>query len=272
MKRGIADESPSSLGGWLFADLFLLLIVVGFSAFMSNTGDTRPVVETEKASGVSMRSAVINGVVAAKNQETKVAFEWGTTPTLDEVKRISASDSPVSGEQVNTPFRAELKGLDAGTTYYFRAIAENESGKAVGRILSFETLKVPPTTTTTTTTTTVVCTTDGPRFLKDPFVMMRVTKAGVSNLLERLAEFAQDKNLAKPKVAVAVIKGWTTNPAGTEGSKRARDMYNLFMEVDSSQTFFYEDTALEDMQNQTLPRDRFDVILYLVDLAEDCRP
>lgn len=255
-RRGIADEQPASLGGWLFADLFLLLIVVGFSAFSANGSDKRPIVETGEATAVTRSSAVLNGSVVAKKQKTDVAFEWGTTPTLTDSRPVTAGGSPISGAQVDTPFQAELRSLEEGTTYYFRAIASNDRGKAVGEIHSFTTGKG-------------VCTEVGAQFVNEPFAR-NITKSDVRSLLSDLREFARRKNLADPKVAVAEISGWTTDPSGSEGQKNARDLYRMIQKADVNQEFFYKDTALSPWQKSKLKKYHFDVVLYLVDLAQKC--
>jgi hypothetical protein len=261
-RRGIADEQPASLGGWLFADLFLLLIVVGFSAFTSNGNDLRPVVVTEKASAVTQRSAVLNGSVAAKKQKTVVMFEWGKSPKLVDARQVKADNSPVSGAQVNTPFQVDLNGLDPQTTYYYRAVAGNDSGKALGRTLSFETLKVDDES---------VCVPDGARFLKDPFVE-KFTLDNIQDLMPKLRDWTSAQELAVPKVAVAQISGWTTNPKGSQGKDRAEKLYyNNIRKLDNERTFFYKDTALSAWQKSSLKKGYYEVVLYFVDLAERCQ-
>lgn len=258
-KRGaIADEQPSSLGGWLFADLFLLLIVVGFSAFTSNGDDRRPVVVTEAASAVDQGSAVLNGSVAAKKQKTVVMFEWGKSPRLIDAKQVKAENSPVGGAQVNTPFQLELTDLDAQTTYYFRAVAGNDSGKAVGKTLSF------------TTEVGKKCVPNGARFLKEPFIE-RFTLDNIDSLLGKLRNWTAGQELAVPKVAVAQISGWTTDPKGSQGKDRAEKLYyNYIKKLDSEKLFFYRDTALSAWQKSSLKKGYYEVVLYFVDLAERC--
>lgn len=256
-RGGIADEQPSSLGGWLFADLFLLLIVVGFSAFTSNGADRRPVVTTDAATAVTRSSAVLNGSVRAMKQKTEVLFEWGKDPRLLDSKQRKADESPVSGAQVNTPFQLSLEGLDPRETYYYRAIAANESGKAVGKIVSFE-------------TDGGICDPDGAKFLKEPF-SERFTLDNIKELLPKLQNWAEDKELGVPKVAVAQISGWTENPAGSRGKDRAEKLYyDHITRLDSERQFFYKDTALSSWQKSSLKEGYYEVVLYFVDLAERC--
>ena len=256
-RAGIADEQPSSLGGWLFADMFLLLVVVGFSAFTSNNSDLRPTVKTDAATAVAQHSAVLNGSVIAKKQKTDVFFEWSTSPTLTDARVLTVKNSPVSGAQVDTSFQAIPGYLESKTTYYFRAVAKNASGIAKGKILSFETKLEAP------------CDPNGAKFLKEP--LERTIKAsGIDDLLRDLGKYAERKGLSAPKVAVAVISGWTLNPSGSKGQERAGDFYKLLKQADQSQEFFYKDTALSDWQKSKLNKDFFNVVLYLVDLADRC--
>jgi hypothetical protein len=256
-RAGIADEQPSSLGGWLFADMFLLLVVVGFSAFTSNNSDLRPTVKTDAATAVAQHSVVLNGSVIAKKQKTDVFFEWSTSPTLTDARVLNVKNSPVSGAQVDTSFQAIPGYLESKTTYYFRAVARNASGIAKGKILSFETKLEAP------------CDPNGAKFLKVP--LQRTIKiSDIKDLFRRLRERSKSEGLSAPKVAVAVISGWTENRSGSKGQERAGEFYKLLKQADQSQEFFYEDTALSDWQSSKLAKNYFDVVLYLVDLADRC--
>ena len=256
-RAGIADEQPSSLGGWLFADMFLLLVVVGFSAFTSNNSDLRPMVQTDAATAVDKHSAVFNGSVIAKKQKTDVFFEWGTSPTLTDARVLKVKNSPVSGAQVDTSFQVEPGYLESKTTYYFRAVARNASGLAKGKILSFETKLEAP------------CDPNGAKFLKEP-LERTIKESDIKDLFKKLRERSKSEGLSAPKVAVAVISGWTENRSGSKGQERAQDFYKLLKNADQSQEFFYKDTALSPWQASGLAKNYFDVVLYLVDLADRC--
>lgn len=256
-RRGIADEQPSSLGGWLFADLFLLLIVVGFSAFSSDGSDKWPIVETREATAVTGSSAVLNGSVEAKKQKTDVKFEWGTTPTLTDARPVIAVDSPISGAQWNTPIQAELSGLEEGSTYYFRAVASNVSGTARGNILSFKTVIVSP------------CNPVGAQFLKIPF-KRNLTLSGIDDLIDNVKDFAKVHNLTDPRVAVAVIRGWGKSEDGSVGRKNAEGLFRQIRKFDGKQELFYRDTGLVAMENSGLDKKIYSVELFLVDLAKKC--
>lgn len=200
---------------------------------------------------------MLNGSVRAMKQKTEVLFEWGKDPRLLDSKQRKADESPVSGAQVNTPFQLSLEGLDPRETYYYRAIAANESGKAVGKIVSFE-------------TDGGICDPDGAKFLKEPF-SERFTLDNIKELLPKLQNWAEDKELGVPKVAVAQISGWTENPAGSRGKDRAEKLYyDHITRLDSERQFFYKDTALSSWQKSSLKKNYYEVVLYFVDLAERC--
>lgn len=255
----VSDESPVSLSGWLFADLFLLLIVVGFAFFTAGGDDNIPYVETNQATAVTSSSAVLNGTVRAKGEITSLSFEWGRSPLLDDAELIDAKESPVSGREPVNFFAQRIQRLEKNSVYYYRALASSPSGSSKGQILSFETKNSGE------------CTLEGARFEKTPFVGT-YTEANVSRMLDEITEWAADVGLADPKVAVAQIKGWTTEPrgAGTAGQRRAREFYAKIKSLKGSSKFFYGDTAVSPFQNSALSRGHFDVELYFVDFAERC--
>ncbi|MGB8489649.1 MAG: TonB-dependent receptor plug domain-containing protein, partial [Bacteroidales bacterium] len=95
-----------------------------------------PYAETRAATSVKGSSATLNGIVNANNNSTSVTFEFGTTPGYG-TKTIQAAQSPVSAN-VPACVSADIAGLEAGTTYYFRVIAANSLGKTTGITLPFK--------------------------------------------------------------------------------------------------------------------------------------
>lgn len=259
-RAGLADESPTSLSGWLFADLFLLLIVVGFAAFNADGNDSRPVVTTEDATVVGPESAILNGRVNAKKLRTEVGFEWGTSPKLDDASQVDAEGSPVSGSEVTSYFSRTLTGLESGKTYFFRAVADNEAGSARGKIFTFTTAEVDG-----------PCTNVGARFEKTPF-KREYSENSVRSIISDIGRWMEGRDLAEPRVVVAQISGWTTTPggAGTIGAARARSLYSRIDAIDSDDRYFYADTALLPIQGSRLAKGRFSVVLYFADFADKC--
>ena len=107
----------------------------------SRTTDGRPLAETGPASNVGERAARLNGTVNANGVSTQHRFRWGTSSTLSGSSTTpwQSSGSGTSMLSVN----AELSGLDAGRTYYFRVEAQNGDGTAFGETRSFTTQETP---------------------------------------------------------------------------------------------------------------------------------
>jgi uncharacterized repeat protein (TIGR01451 family) len=103
---------------------------------------------TTQATQVLNTSAQLNSLIGSSATiPTNAWFEWGRTINLGNRTTTTAVGSLPSVIHTDT-----LTGLSTGTTYYFRAIAENSSARAVGSILSFTTtgertiIVIPPTT------------------------------------------------------------------------------------------------------------------------------
>lgn len=114
----------------------------GFGSTLSFTTKsiTVPTVMTTSSSSVSTNSATLNGVFNGNNaSSTDVMFEYGTTSSnLNQTTGFVTQNAP-SGT-----FSANLSGLSANTTYYFRAVAKNSAGTTnASTILSFTTSTTP---------------------------------------------------------------------------------------------------------------------------------
>jgi hypothetical protein len=111
-----------------------------------------PSVEAETTSGVKSTEAVLEAQVNPNNQETTYSFEYSTQATGEvlngTVVRLNGASALAGfGDQtVSVPVSA----LEAGTTYYYRVLAENEQsikeGNPVrGAVESFTTVPTPST-------------------------------------------------------------------------------------------------------------------------------
>ncbi len=96
---------------------------------------TMPTVITDPATNISAGSATLNGQVNPNSAQTSYWFEWGKTVSLG---NTSAAQSLGSGGNLS-PVSAGIVGLLANTTYYFRAVAQNQYGISQGTILNFTT-------------------------------------------------------------------------------------------------------------------------------------
>ncbi len=99
----------------------------------SSDDEDRPDVTTLPAFGISSSFATLNGYYDANGSSTDVWFEWGRTASL-------GNSTARQGKGNNEGGMTYLfTGLSANTTYYFRAVAENNEGIDRGAILSFRT-------------------------------------------------------------------------------------------------------------------------------------
>ena len=102
----------------------------------SDSNANEPDVVTLPATGVSNTSATLRGEVDPNGDDTDAWFEWGTSRT--NLNRTTSSQDMGDGSR-DVSFSANISGLSADTTYYFRAMAENGEGEDQGSILSFRT-------------------------------------------------------------------------------------------------------------------------------------
>jgi DNA-binding beta-propeller fold protein YncE len=102
-----------------------------------------PTVDSESAQNVSPTSERLSAQIDPKGAETHYFFQYGTVNC--ETSPSSCTEVPAGGAEIPTGFghvevSGELSGLQPGTDYFFRAIAENAHGKAEGAIETFTTL------------------------------------------------------------------------------------------------------------------------------------
>ena len=95
-----------------------------------------PYVETRAATSIKGSTATLNGVVNANGLSTSVTFEYSPTPGHG-TTTISADQSPATGN-ISGYVSADITGLKAGITYYFRVVAANSLGKTTGIDIPFK--------------------------------------------------------------------------------------------------------------------------------------
>jgi uncharacterized repeat protein (TIGR01451 family) len=93
-------------------------------------------VVTTDATQVLNTSAQLNSLIGSSGTSSSANawFEWGTTIDLGNITNTAAV-----GSLPSVIHRDTLTGLNPGTTYYFRAVAQNSYLKTTGSILSFTT-------------------------------------------------------------------------------------------------------------------------------------
>ena len=259
----IADEQTSSLGGWLLADLFLLIMVIGFAGFTIIPDKNAPKVITGEARE-AFEVVLLTGIVDSGDEDTTAYFRWGTNSGLNgDVQATPAEESPVDADRTGITMNATLEGLKPGTTYYFQAKAESKAGSDTGEIRSFKTavpVDVPP--------ETEPCS-DAPIFIKTPFSKTYSVATAQRNMKDDLSNWASEKGFVKPKVAVAIVIGWSVNPSGSDGKQKAQVFYETTM-AEYASNYLDVNTVLKTFHDSDLTELNFRIELYFVETADQC--
>jgi hypothetical protein len=94
-----------------------------------------PSVTTTGVTNLKSTGATLNGTVNPGGLSTKVTFEYGTTTSYGH--EATSKQNPVNGSSI-TNVSADITGLTIGTTYHFRAKAENSFDTVYGGDMEFE--------------------------------------------------------------------------------------------------------------------------------------
>lgn len=107
------------------------------------TPTTPPVVDTGLGSYLTEDSALLTGGVNPRNSATSYHFEWGESTDYGNRLPLDEGVSVGSANQRVT-VRQQLDGLEPGTTYHFRVVAENDEEQvSYGDDVEFTTLDQP---------------------------------------------------------------------------------------------------------------------------------
>jgi hypothetical protein len=101
-----------------------------------------PIVESESDSNVTSSSARLEAQINPNYQETTYEFEYAANPALTEATKVP-SENILPAEFAGQPVSLTITGLQPRTTYYYRVVATNGTGKKDGTIESFTTLAAP---------------------------------------------------------------------------------------------------------------------------------
>jgi hypothetical protein len=100
---------------------------------------TAPAVSTAGVSSVTPASATLDGTVTPNGLSTTWWFEYGTSTSYGSRTSSHGAGSGASPRSVSQA----IKGLKAATTYHYRLVAQNSSGRTVGADQSFTTVGPP---------------------------------------------------------------------------------------------------------------------------------
>lgn len=95
-----------------------------------------PTINTQNATEISQFSARVYGSVNPNGLATSVWFQWGPTTSYG---NTTSSQSMGSGTST-VSFNQVISGLQMGTTYHYRAVAQNAGGIAYGDDRTFTTV------------------------------------------------------------------------------------------------------------------------------------
>jgi hypothetical protein len=101
----------------------------------NNGNASAPSVSTNSATVTGNTSALLRAQVNPNGNLSSVWFEYGRTTALGGV----TTRDPAGSGNSNTEYSVNVYGLSAGTTYYYRAVAQSTSGTNRGQMMTFRT-------------------------------------------------------------------------------------------------------------------------------------
>ena len=109
----------------------------------SFTTSSAPSIETGDVASVTPTTATLKGTVLPNGLSTTWWFEYGTSTSYS-----SRTSSHSAGSGTKTTSQSiGIKSLKPGTTYHYRLVAQNSSGKSYGSDRSFATVGAPASAT-----------------------------------------------------------------------------------------------------------------------------
>lgn len=96
-----------------------------------------PTVSLLAANNFNESRATLNATVSGNFYPTTVKFQYNTTNNFSSFTEVNAATTPATGQSISS--YANITGLSANTTYYFRCVVTNAIGTATSSSLSFVT-------------------------------------------------------------------------------------------------------------------------------------
>jgi len=152
------------------SDTRSVTVSVGNQIQIVNPASTLTAVTTP-ATLITTSSAQLNALILNSsinsyvNDSANAWFEWGTTMSLG-----NKTPTTSVGSLSSVRHASFLTGLRSGTTYYFRAVAENSSIRNIGSVLSFV-------TTTAQNTNTIIYRTSTPQTVIAPASLVLISSS-----------------------------------------------------------------------------------------------
>jgi uncharacterized repeat protein (TIGR01451 family) len=109
------------------------------SGLLNNTA-LKPAAATGAASDVTQTGATLNGAINTRARQTQFRYEWGTSSAYGQ--SMSWHDAGAGDSPVLAP--VSIGGLQPGTQYHYRLVANNAAGHAEGQDRTFTTASAPP--------------------------------------------------------------------------------------------------------------------------------
>lgn len=98
-----------------------------------------PVVTTQVASSIAEKTAIVRGTVNPNGAQTTYWFEYSTDSLIGSVLGKTTSQRSAGAGTNTVSVEANISGLQSGTTYNYRVMAQNSAGTVSGNSLSLRT-------------------------------------------------------------------------------------------------------------------------------------
>jgi hypothetical protein len=142
-QRSARSTTKPLLRSVLLASASMLILAVSLAVASPALAAGPPTVAAagESASEVTATGAHLGALVNPEEEPTACHFQYGTT-SVSEHEVPCAQESPLNGGEQEAS--VNLTGLTQDTTYRYRVVVENPSGKAEGTVAEFTTVTPEP--------------------------------------------------------------------------------------------------------------------------------